>query len=150
MKLYPMELGMSIPRWFPFLGESRNRGMAILHSSGIEEDEIYSSGSTHKKTGQLLQKELNLIVFLLTNNNRSIGQKLERQKKQPHKKLPIIKLSPSKPQKFLLYWKFLYLTKHINAGQLIKKHIFPNEKLFRKLLIQHMIWDWLTFNSEGT
>ena len=63
-----------------------------------------------KNNGQFLQKELNLIVFILTNNNRSIGQKLERQKKQPHKKLPIIKLSPSKPQKFLPDWKFLYLT----------------------------------------
>jgi hypothetical protein len=39
-------LGMAIPRRISFLEELRSRGMAILHSSGIEEDEIYSSGSS--------------------------------------------------------------------------------------------------------
>ena len=39
-------LGMAIPRRISFLEESRSRGMANLHSSGIEEDEIYSSGSS--------------------------------------------------------------------------------------------------------
>ena len=37
---------MAIPRRISFLEESRSRGMANLHSSGIEEDEIYSSGSS--------------------------------------------------------------------------------------------------------
>ena len=40
------EVGMAIPRNISLLEESRNRGMAIWHSSGIEEDEIYSSGSS--------------------------------------------------------------------------------------------------------
>ena len=39
-------VGMAIPRKISFLEESRSRGMANLHSSGIEEDEIYSSGSS--------------------------------------------------------------------------------------------------------
>ena len=39
-------LGMTIPRKISFLEKSRNQGMAILHSSGIEEDKIYSSGSS--------------------------------------------------------------------------------------------------------
>ena len=39
-------LGMVIPRRISFLEESRRRGMANLHSSGIEENEIYSSGSS--------------------------------------------------------------------------------------------------------
>ena len=37
-------LGMAIPRKISFLEESRSRGIAIYHFSGIEEDEIYSSG----------------------------------------------------------------------------------------------------------
>jgi hypothetical protein len=37
---------MAIPRTISLLEESRNRGMAINHSSGIEEDKIYSSGSS--------------------------------------------------------------------------------------------------------
>ena len=40
------KLGMAIPQKISFLGESRNRGMVIYHSSGIEEDKIYSSGSS--------------------------------------------------------------------------------------------------------
>ena len=39
-------LGMAIPWGISFLEESRSRGMANLHSSGFEEDEIYSSGSS--------------------------------------------------------------------------------------------------------
>ena len=38
------EVGMAIRRKILFLEESRSRGIAIYHSSGIEEDEIYSSG----------------------------------------------------------------------------------------------------------
>ena len=41
-----VRLGMAIPRRISFLEESRNRGMTNLHSSGIEEYEIYSSGSS--------------------------------------------------------------------------------------------------------
>ena len=41
-----LKIGMAIPRRILFLEESRSRGMANLHSSGIEEDEIYSSGSS--------------------------------------------------------------------------------------------------------
>ena len=37
---------MAIPRRISFLEESRSRGMTNLHSSGIEEYEIYSSGSS--------------------------------------------------------------------------------------------------------
>ena len=37
---------MAIPRRISFLEESRSQGMANLHSSGIKEDEIYSSGSS--------------------------------------------------------------------------------------------------------
>ena len=37
-------LGMPIPRWFSFLGDSGNRGMAICHSSGIGETKTYSPG----------------------------------------------------------------------------------------------------------
>ena len=40
------KLGMAIPRRISFLEESRSRGIAKLHSSGIEEYEIYSSGSS--------------------------------------------------------------------------------------------------------
>ena len=37
-------LGMPIPRRFPLLGDSGNRGMAICHSSGIGETKTYSPG----------------------------------------------------------------------------------------------------------
>ena len=37
---------MAIPRRISFLEESRSRGMTNLHSSGFEEYEIYSSGSS--------------------------------------------------------------------------------------------------------
>ena len=37
---------MAIPRRISFLEELRSQGMANLHSSGIEEYEIYSSGSS--------------------------------------------------------------------------------------------------------
>ena len=37
---------MAIPRIISLLEESRNRGMAIYHSSRIEEERIYSSGSS--------------------------------------------------------------------------------------------------------
>ena len=37
---------MANPRRISFLEESRSRGMTNLHSSGIEEFEIYSSGSS--------------------------------------------------------------------------------------------------------
>ena len=40
------DLGMAIPRRISFFEESRSRGIAIWHSSRIEEDEIYSSGSS--------------------------------------------------------------------------------------------------------
>jgi hypothetical protein len=35
---------MPIPRQFPFLGDSGNRGIAICHSSGIGETKTYSPG----------------------------------------------------------------------------------------------------------
>ena len=38
------KLEMAISRKISFLEESRSRGIAIYHSSGIEEDKIYSSG----------------------------------------------------------------------------------------------------------
>ena len=44
--IYMDRLGMAIPRRISFLEESRSRGMTNLHSSGIEEYEIYSSGSS--------------------------------------------------------------------------------------------------------
>ena len=36
---------MEIPRRISFLEESKSQGMTNLHSSGIKEYEIYSSGS---------------------------------------------------------------------------------------------------------
>ena len=39
-----LEIGMAITRKITFLEESRSRGIAIYHSSGIEEVTIYSSG----------------------------------------------------------------------------------------------------------
>jgi hypothetical protein len=39
------QIGMAIPARFSFHGDSRNRGMAVLYSPGIEEDKIHSSGS---------------------------------------------------------------------------------------------------------
>jgi hypothetical protein len=42
---YVSEIGMAIPRRISFLEESRSQGISILHSPGIKEDEIYSSGS---------------------------------------------------------------------------------------------------------
>ena len=39
-----LSIGMPIPRQFLFLGDSRNRGIAICHSSGIGETKTYSPG----------------------------------------------------------------------------------------------------------
>ena len=47
---------MAIPRRISFLEESRSRGMAKLHSSGIEEYEIYSSGSSGNFRGMRYPK----------------------------------------------------------------------------------------------
>ena len=47
---------MAIPRRISFLEESRSRGIAKLHSSGIEEYEIYSSGSSGNFRGMSYPK----------------------------------------------------------------------------------------------
>ena len=49
-------LGMAIPRRISFLEESRSQGMAKLHSSGIEEYEIYSSWSSGNFRGMRYPK----------------------------------------------------------------------------------------------
>ena len=46
ISIHELWIGMAIPRRISFLEESRSRGMINLHSSGIEEYEIYSSGSS--------------------------------------------------------------------------------------------------------
>ena len=50
------QLGMAIPRRIPFLEESRSWGKAKLHSSGIEEYDIYSSGSSGNFRGMSYPK----------------------------------------------------------------------------------------------
>ena len=50
------DLGMAIPRRISFLEESRSRGMRNLHSSGIEEYEIYFSGSSGNFEEWVIQK----------------------------------------------------------------------------------------------
>ena len=47
---------MAIPRRISFLEESRSRGMIDLHSSGFEEYEIYSSGSSGNFEESVIQK----------------------------------------------------------------------------------------------
>ena len=47
---------MAIPRRISFLEESRSRGIAKLHSSGNEEYEIYSSGSSRNFRGMSYPK----------------------------------------------------------------------------------------------
>ena len=49
-------LGMAIPRRISFFEESRSRGIAKLHSSGIEEYEINSSGSSGNFRGMSYPK----------------------------------------------------------------------------------------------
>ena len=50
------KVGMAIPRRISFLEESKSRGIAKLHSSGIEEYEIYSSGSSGNFRGMSYPK----------------------------------------------------------------------------------------------
>ena len=47
---------MAIPRRISFLEELRSRGIAKLHSSGIEEYEIYYSGSSGNFRGMSYPK----------------------------------------------------------------------------------------------
>ena len=47
---------MAIPRRISFLEESRSQGIAKLHSSGIEEYDIYSSGSSGNFRGMSYPK----------------------------------------------------------------------------------------------
>ena len=47
---------MAIPRRTSLLEESRSRGIAKLHSSGIDEYEIYSSGSSGNFRGMSYPK----------------------------------------------------------------------------------------------
>ena len=51
-----LEVGMAFPWKISFLEESRSRGIAKLHSSGIEEYEIYSSGSSGNFRGMSYPK----------------------------------------------------------------------------------------------
>ena len=55
-----MEIGMAIPWRISFLEESRSRGMTDFHSSGIEEYEIYSSGSSGNFEEWVLAKILKI------------------------------------------------------------------------------------------
>ena len=56
MEINEFGVGMAIPRRISFLEESRSRGIAKLHSSGIEEYEIYSSGSSGNFRGMSYAK----------------------------------------------------------------------------------------------
>ena len=51
-----LKLGMAIPQRISFLEESRSWGKAKLHSSGIEEYDIYSSGSSGNFRGMSYPK----------------------------------------------------------------------------------------------
>ena len=55
-KIGKSTLGMAIPRRISFLEESRSRRIAKLHSSGIEEYDIYSSGSSGNFRGMSYPK----------------------------------------------------------------------------------------------
>ena len=52
----------------------------------VENNRAKIYGNCRKMKIYFFSERLWLIVFILTNNNRSIGQKLEGQKKQPNKK----------------------------------------------------------------
>ena len=65
-----LRLGMAIPRRFSFLEESRSRGMANLHSSGIEEDGIYSSGSLGNFEEWVIQKIIKNLDKHPKNSNK--------------------------------------------------------------------------------
>ena len=99
---------MAIPRWILFLEESRSRGMANLHSSRIEEDEIYSSGSSGNFEEWVIQK--------ITKNSWKCPKKFKRILKKIQTKFSIdfilqswliIPKTSRKSQKNLTnFWKF--------------------------------------------
>ena len=58
-------VGMAIPRRILLLEESRNQGMAICHSSRIEEGKIYSSGNGGiSRNENLFLVQYNLVLLL--------------------------------------------------------------------------------------
>ena len=65
-----LRLEMAIPWRFSFLEESRSRGMANLHSSGIEEDGIYSSGSLGNFEEWVIQKIIKNLDKHPKNSNK--------------------------------------------------------------------------------
>ena len=105
---------MAIPRRISFLEESRSRGMTNLHSSGIEEYEIYSSGSSGNFEEWFIPKILKIppkiqkmlkIIFLALNLHFKV-QKHQKMisfpKKHKQKKKNLDKLL-----KFFWYFHFL-------------------------------------------
>ena len=76
---------MAIPRRISFLEESRSRGISNLHSSGIEEYEIYSSGSSGNFRGMSYPKN--------TENPPKLQKSFEKKfKKKNSKKNSALKL----------------------------------------------------------
>ena len=69
-----MALGMAIPRRISFLEESRSQGIAKLHSLGIEEYDIYSSGSSENFWGMSYPK--------IPENSQKIQKNLEKNSKK--------------------------------------------------------------------
>ena len=68
-------LGMAIPRRISFLEESRSQGMTNLHSSGIEEYEIYSSGSSGNFEEWVIPKNLKNSPKIKKNVKKKIKKK---------------------------------------------------------------------------
>ena len=71
------EVEMAIPRRISFLEELRSQGMANLHSSGIEEGEIYSSGSLGNFEEWFIKNSL-----ILPENLPKIQTKFEKNSKK--------------------------------------------------------------------
>ena len=66
---------MAIPRRISFLEESRSRGIAKLHSSGIEEYDIYSSGSSGNFRGMSYPKNPENIQKIQKNLEKKFKKK---------------------------------------------------------------------------
>ena len=81
---------MPISRWFSFLGDSGNRGMAICHSSGIGETKTYSPGFGFREfwgiSGSILFQIWSNLKFLFIENIFFLisGQPGQGQPPPPH------------------------------------------------------------------
>ena len=73
-------LGMAIPRRISFLEESRSRGMTNLHSSGFEEYEIYSPGSSGNFEEWVIPKMLKIPQKLKKKKKKKISKKKSKER----------------------------------------------------------------------